>query len=123
MSNVVPQSDRPGQSVLYGNNCHEVPGPYIKKDQAREFFYWSELLLKNISTNNQPDDAIVLTLENGVPYRHMGNKWGNILYACALLLDQPGRVEMTTKTKNETTDPPDPNKINLSWAFLTPIFM
>ena len=62
-SNVVPQYDRPGQSVHYGNNCHEAPGPYIKKDQAREFFYLFELLPKNISTNNQPDDAMVLTLE------------------------------------------------------------
>ena len=50
----------------YGNNCHEVPGPYIKKIQAGEFFDLSKLLPKNISTNNQPDDAIVLTLENSI---------------------------------------------------------
>ena len=44
-SNVVSQSDRPGQSVPYCNNCHEVPGPYIKKIQAGEFFDLSKLHL------------------------------------------------------------------------------
>ena len=37
-SNVVSQSDRPGQSMPYGNNCHKVPEPYIKKIQASEVF-------------------------------------------------------------------------------------
>ena len=37
------------------------PGPYFEKIQAGEFFVLSEQLPKNISTNNQPDDALVLT--------------------------------------------------------------
>ena len=63
-SNVVSLNDQLGQSVPYGNNCHEVPASYIKKIQAGEFFYLSKLLPKDISVNNQPDDAIVLTLGN-----------------------------------------------------------
>ena len=49
------------------------------------------------------------------------NVRGHILDACALLLDPPGWVEMKTKIKNETTDPPDPNKINPLRALPTPI--
>lgn len=53
------------------------------------------------------------------------NVRGHILDACALLLEQPGRIEMKTKfkIKNETTDPPDPNKINPLRALPTPISM
>lgn len=65
-SNVVAQSNRPQQSVPYGNDRHEVPAPYIKKFQAGEFFYLSKLLPKNIKINNQPHDAIVVNLENSI---------------------------------------------------------
>ena len=62
-SNVVPQSDRPGKSVPYGNNCHYVPGAILQENSCRRvrFFVLSKQLPKNISTNNQPDDALVLT--------------------------------------------------------------
>ena len=51
-------------NVPYGNGFHEVPVPYVKKIQAGEFFDLSKLLPKNMSTNNQSEDAIILTLEN-----------------------------------------------------------
>ena len=63
-SNMVSLNDQLGQSAPYGSNCHDVPASYIKKIQTGEFFYLSKLLPKNISVNNQPDDAIVLMLEN-----------------------------------------------------------
>ena len=40
-SNVISLNDQLGQSVPYGNNCHEVPASYIKKIQAGEFFFIS----------------------------------------------------------------------------------
>ena len=60
-SNVVPQSDRPGLSVPMVIIVTRFPRPYFEKIQAGELFVLSEQLPKNISTNNQPDDALVLT--------------------------------------------------------------
>ena len=41
-------------SVPYGNGFHEVPAAYVKQIQSGEFF------------DNQPEEPIVLTLENSV---------------------------------------------------------
>ena len=40
------------------------------------------------------------------------NVMDHIPDVCAHLLDKPGQVEVKTKIKNETADPPDANKIN-----------
>ena len=53
-------------NVPYGNGFHEVPAPYVKKIQAGEFFDLSKLLPENMSTNNQSEDAIILTLGSSV---------------------------------------------------------
>ena len=60
------QSTNATQRLPYGNGFHEVPAAYVKQIQSGEFFDLAKLLPKNMSTGNQPDEPIILTLENSV---------------------------------------------------------
>ena len=65
-TNNAVQSDSPPNNVPYGNGFHEVPAAYVKKIQSGEFFDLSKLLSKNMSLDNQPQEDIILTLDNSV---------------------------------------------------------
>ncbi len=60
------QSTNATQQLPYANGFHEVPAAYVKQIQSGEFFDLAKLLPKNMSTGNQPDEPIILTLENSV---------------------------------------------------------